>query len=936
MKRIKRAFILLVILAVCLQSVSIGVLAAEASSEVAVQTVPNDSYREYNELYKDALMPEQKIEIAGNQAKPDPSAQVSFGTYEGKDNCAIWENGEGKLIFSIDIPSDSRYCIGLNYYSVPGKGSSLEYSLYIDGKYPFGGCASISFPRFYKYSNDEFLRDTQNNELRPEQIDVPMWNFAGVGDETGMYNAPYSFFFTAGKHEITFKSLRDGIVISSLVLYQPEEPCDYEEYISQNPAEDCKGDTVVIEAEHPVLKTSPVLYPNADRSDPATSKSDPVKTRLNTIGGDNWTSRSQKIIWKFNVNESGYYKIGFRYKQNFLRGMSTYRELMIDGKIPFSEFEAVAFPYTSSWELASSDYRVYLSKGEHTLTLTPTLSSTADIVQRTESCVERLNGAYSQIIAITGTSPDMWRNYYLHEAIPELKEDFKTLYSDLKQISDDMYELTGTRGSESSLIDRICKQLKKFIKSQDAISEQLESYHSNVSSLSSWMLNLKDQKLALDTVYITPYASEFPDVKATFFEKVSFLIRSFVGAFFEDYSAIGNVYDGNSAKKLTVWTASGRDQADIIKELVDTDFVKKTGINVNLQLVQGTVDIAVLSGRGPDVSIGGASPVPLALRDAVVPLDKFSDYGETVAKYPATLLNPFSIKGHCYALPESINFDMMFYRTDIFERLHLQPPQTWEELYDVIEVLQRNNMNVGLPADLFQILVLQQGGRIYNHSLTSTELTSNTAYKSFQMWTEFFSQHGVPIVKDDYNRFRTGELPLTIITYDFYMKLYASAPEIRNLWTMTTLPHFENGESTAPAYETAAYILDAVENKDAAWEFLKWWTSAETQHTYSGKVESVFGIAGRYSSANPEAYSKVAWSADDLNVLEKQLSNIVGLPTVPGDYYVSRNITNAYEAVLYNKKNPREALKYWMGQTDSEMARRCAEFGVGEDNTYYE
>ena len=935
MKIFKRFFALILVMNFLINFVP---TCAETENEISniVSSSLSYSYGDYIEEYTNANYPKTKIEIFGNTGIPDEKAEISVDEYEGKNMCLIWKNGEGKVSFPVNIVEEGCYCIGVTYYSISGKGTSLEYSVSLDGEIPFSECASVSFPRYYKYAVEPFLKDTNDNELRSEHVDVPMWNFASISDETGVYSEPYSFYFSEGYHTITLESLRDGIVIYSLCLFQVEEQISYSDYLQVNPGNNIDGQCLIIEAEYPTLKTSPVLYPISNRSDPSVSASDPVKTRLNTIGGDNWTSCSQSIIWDFTVSESGYYKLGFHYKQNYLRGMSTYREIMIDGKIPFAEFQSVAFPYNSSFEMLKiDDYSVFLAAGEHTITLTPTLSITADIIKNTNGCIEKLNEAYGQIISITGTSPDMWRNYYLHEAIPGLKDTFKEVYDDLTNISDEMFKLTGTHGSEASIIDRICKQLNKFIKSQDSIAEQLESYHSNISSLSSWVLDLQAQKLSLDSLYIVPVEAEYPSVDVSFFEKLIFYFRSFVGAFTEDYSSIGNIYEGGN-RQITVWTASGRDQADIIKEIVDSEFVSKTGIGVNLQLVQGNLEMAVLSGRGPDVSVGAVSPVSLALRDAVVPLDEFSDFEEVVKKYPLTMLNPFSIKGHCFALPESVNFNMMFYRTDVFERLNITPPKTWDEFYDVTEILQRNNMNVGLPSDLFQILTLQMGGKIYNSSLTSTELTTPIAYKAFKMWTDFYSQYGAPIVKDDYNRFRTGELPLTIITYDFYMKLYASAPEIRNLWAMTTIPHFKDGESTSLIYETSACIFNSVDDKEAAWEFLKWWTSTETQQKYSRKLESVFGVAGRFSPANPEAYSQVAWSGNELKVLQEQLNQSVALPTVPGDYYVLRNITNAFEAVLYNNKNPREALKYWMSQTNSEMARRSEEFGVGDENTHYE
>ncbi|MBO5200616.1 MAG: extracellular solute-binding protein [Clostridia bacterium] len=906
--------------------------AQPSTEEILAKYSGESSYFVYSRTHKDTPVGGEQINLNLTSAEFSDDSGIEIGAFEGRENCLIWKNGSGSATFKVSLPADSLYCIKVDYYSVEGKGAVLEYAFTLDGELPFDECAGISFPRIFNYEKDEFLLDNNGNQIRPEHIAVPQWHSYPVQDDEGVFCDPYAFYLTAGEHTITLEALRDPIVISGITLYNPEEDISFEEYSAEHSGKSGKGEAIVIEAEKPYSKTSPMLYPNADRADPATTPSNPVKTRLNNIGGAAWNNRIHEITWEFEVEKAGFYSFGFRYKQNFLRGMSTYRQLLIDGELPYSELSQVAFPYTTAWNgVCTDDYAVWLEEGRHTITLVPTLSVISDVILRTDMCVDTLNACYSRIVAITGTTPDMWRNYYLHESIPELKENFSAVYEELCSISDDMYELTGTKGSEASLIDRICKQLKKFIKSQDAISEQLESFRSNVSSLSSWSLNLQSQSLQLDKLYLLPEGEELPEIKAPFLETLVFHVKSFLGAFVEDYSTVGNTYDEEDGTVITVWTASGRDQADIIKEMIDSDFVPSTGVMVNLQLVQGTLETAVLSGRGPDVSVSGLSPVSLALRDAIVPLDEFSDFREVTGNYPDTILDTFSIKGHTYALPESVNFDMMFYRTDVFDDLGLTPPETWEEMYDVAEVLQRNNMNIGLPADMFSLLVLQMGGRVFNESLTATELTSPTAYKAFEMWTDFYSQYGAPIVKDDYNRFRTGELPLTIITYDFYYKLQASAPEIRNLWKMTEIPGVTKGENTAILTSTSACILSDAEDKEAAWQFLKWWTAGDTQRVYSRKLESVFGIAGRYSPADKGAYSQVAWSGEELKALEAQRDKSLALATVPGEYYVARNITNAFEAVLYNGKNPREALKYWMRQTDNEIARRCDEFGIGDE-----
>ncbi len=68
-----------------------------------------------------------------------------------------------------------------------------------------------------------------------------------------------------------------------------------------------------------------------------------------------------------NIPESGFYKIAFRVKQNFNRGMYSSRKIYIDGKVPFKEVESYGFKYANKWytEVLSGDepYLFYLEKG---------------------------------------------------------------------------------------------------------------------------------------------------------------------------------------------------------------------------------------------------------------------------------------------------------------------------------------------------------------------------------------------------------------------------------------------------------------------------------------------------------------------------------------------------------------------------------------------
>ena len=55
---------------------------------------------------------------------------------------------------------------------------------------------------------------------------------------------------------------------------------------------------------------------------------------------------------------------------------------------------------------------------------------------------------------------------------------------------------------------------------------------------------------------------------------------------------------------------------------------------------------------------------------------------------------------------------------------------------------------------------------------------------------------------------------------------------------------------------------------------------------------------------------------------------VVDLHEIPGGYYVSRNLDNAFKAVYYDNENYREALSYWNKQINREIERKRSEFGL--------
>ncbi len=863
-------------------------------------------------------------------------------------NAVVLENTGDKLTVKANVKQSGFYNISLTYAAITANGSDIEYTFEIDGKTCFDGMKKLILPRVFQIAEGDFPQDNRGNELRPDQTEVQMWKEYVVEDAEGILEKPYGFYLTKGEHELSFTLQREKMAITEVRIFNDAA---LPSYTAPTDAGKVSAKPIVIEAEHAKYTTSSMLYPLSVMNDPNTTPSNPSLVRLNTIGGENWVYPSQALTWEFEIEESGYYSIGMRYLQDINNGMDSHRRIKIDGEYPFKEMTDQAFSYSRKWKrvaLGGSDaYYFYFEKGKHTIEMSVTTGDIAKLISEVDDAVYKLSEMYRKIVMITGTAPDIYRDYYLDEIIPDLMDNMRLVSTVLKRCEKQFIEKTGVAGGETATITQIYYQLDDFVESPHSIPSRLSTFETNISSLATWVMDNREQPLEIDKLYINGYGTELPKDEYNFFESVWFLVKSFLMSFVTDYSSVGNVYDTDEV--ITVWMSSGRDQAEVVKSMIDSDFSKNKGIAVNFAISSALVQ-AVMAGKGPDVAINisRGQPVNLALREAVLPLSKFKDYKDVAATYTETDLIPYHFNGDCYALPETKTFYMMFYRTDIFNELGITPPKTWDEFYYIAEVLQRNNMNMGIPYSsmsaseavnsgvgshsIFPTLLLQNGVRLYADDLRSTNLSGEVGYKTFKMWTEFYTLYGFDVEKNDFNRFRSGEMPLTISKYTFYNQLYVAAPEIRSLWAMAPIPATVNEDGTLNRSQvgagTACVMLRGAKNQESAWEFMKWWTDADTQGTYGRQIESVLGPASRYAPCKAEAVKQIPWSGVELEMLLSQFENIYELEEIPGGYYSSRNIDNAFKEVVYNNENPREILNYWNDKTNDEIIRKRKEFGL--------
>ena len=898
-------------------------------------------YDAYARRYAKAA-PGVDVTISGESFVEATSSKAEVVDHDDKERVLKWDSEEGEVTWEIVVPQTGTYRMALTYQAIKGRDKPIWLSLKIDGETPFDEAELFQFSRIFRDESQDdgrFAQDVNGNEILPRYVEVFDWQTVFFTDYNGIYSDPFLFYLTEGQHTITLGAIQEPLYIADLTLSPASETPSYQAPMQ---ADSPEGFIEIVQAENLSGRGDTVLRPVADRTSPATQPYEAGKTRLNCIGGSLWNEPGQWIQWEIEVPKDGWYKLGFKYSQSYVRGLAVSRRLTIDGELPFSEAANISFSYCGGWEILEpgeeEPYLVYLTAGApHTIRLEPTLTDIGDILRELDGTQDSLNAMYRKIIMITGTSPDGYRDYSLDKEIPELMEIFTREAITLREQAAALESVTSRKGSEAALLYRYAEQLESFVHQPHTIAGRLKNYKDNLSALSSWILNLRQQPLQLDYLYVASPDTDTPKADAGFFRKLWHELVNFFYSFTTDYSSSGNVGEAD----LEVWVTSARDQANIIKRLADDSLYTKTGVSASIKLVAGTGVLiqAVMADKGPDVALnaGRSDPVNLALRGALAPLDEQEGFDEVVSWFTPTALEPYELEGHIYALPETQTFDMMFIRTDIFAELGLTPPETWEDLYTLAPILQRYNMEAGLPyvsggQNAFQTIYLQMGGQFYNDKKDTVLLAGDIGYKAFMQWLEFYKEYGFSLYKDDYNRFRTGEMPLVIASFSLYNQLTAAAPEIRGLWEMMPVPGTRNEEGeivrTEMTQGTACVWLSSAADNPAAWKFLKWWISAETQTDYGNELESLLGTAARYAPANLEAFERLRWSKAELDILTEQRKDVVDIAEVAGGYYVPRNLDNAFRAALYRGEDPREMLTYWMLESNKEIARKRREFNL--------
>ena len=134
------------------------------------------------------------------------------------------------------------------------------------------------------------------------------------------------------------------------------------------------------------------------------------------------------------------------------------------------------------------------------------------------------------------------------------------------------------------------------------------------------------------------------------------------------------------------------------------DYIEeKTGVKLDVQLPAGNLledalSLAIASGDMPDLmwtqekAVADKFGQQGALVNILDYVDEMPNFKAWMEKYPAETQNMLSADGKMYEFPNQglgeSNRRTWMYREDVFKKLNLTPPTTWDELYETLKKLK--------------------------------------------------------------------------------------------------------------------------------------------------------------------------------------------------------------------------------------------------------
>lgn len=319
---------------------------------------------------------------------------------------------------------------------------------------------------------------------------------------------------------------------------------------------------------------------------------------------------------------------------------------------------------------------------------------------------------------------------------------------------------------------------------------------------------------------------------------------------------------------------------------------------------------------------------------------QLSDFVDRVVQY-------YSVKGTLYPMPFNVSNPIFFYNKKAFTKAGLDPnnpPTTLDQVMADAQKLKASGAvskaGYGLKTDpwFLEQWLAKSGNPFVNNgngrqSRATKALFNNSAGKQIFSWMSQMSSSGLAVVNNDLTNpfdnllgIGNGNQAMTIDTS-------AALGTITKLLTSGQYPDVDLGVGPMPGPVGKGGVLvggaamymsnkSSPEKQAAAWQFLKFLDSAETQATFGAATGYVpLRKSAITMSAIQQLWAKIPGYKVAYDQLANGVNNVATAGPVIGDYLgVRQAVRNAEESMFTSGVKPDAALTAAARNTDAAMA----------------
>ncbi len=856
--------------------------------------------------------------------------------------------------FEVNVPQEGLYEISIAYYPISSGLIPIRAQLKVNDVYQYHESKMILFPVLWENKTTEFEVSRKGDEIVPMQNQIASWQRLSVRDSSFLEPENLLFHLKQGLNTIELIGNNGEMLLGDISITSPKTLPSYKEYQkqqkSQYPTEKL---LLVAEGEKNTYKNTTAIRQIAMK-EPEAVPYEPTHLLLNVFGGPAWKESGQAVQYAFDVPEDGFYRLAFKVKQDIKIGSTIYRRITIDGDVPFQEAKSFRFSKIPAWTTvnfgdANGSYEVFLTKGKHLIGFEADASPNNEFIKVLEDMLLDLNNKTMEIRKLVGTNDDPYRDWTITDYMPTITDELVTMALTIENQLEKAYERNdgNKKGEEFNKLKICIEKLYALAEKPDRLPityKQLSTGSSSIGQLIGDSITIiKSQPLYIDQIYLYSKGASLPTYQVSWVKKLSDNLLRFFSTF--------EAQEEKETNKmvLNVWMNRSRPYVDVLQKLADEDFTKKTNVKVNISLVTSEQKLVLSNAAGnpPNVAlgIGSGQPYEFALRNSAQSLSEFATFPEVIKRFSPGALLTFIKDEEVYGLPETQDFYVTMYRTDILSKLNLAVPEQWEDVLAMLPELQRYGMNFYHPLSVNSAakpfthtapFIHQFRGTIYDQE-AQVALSSEEALTGIKLMTDIFTVYGMPLqVPSFYNHFRYGTLPIGVSNLADYLKLTYAAPEIAGLWQIAPSPGVlrEDGElsrwTISAGQATMIFKKNAMPNE--SWDFVDWWLSEETQLNFATQMQNMYGKEYFWNTANLEAFKKLPIEEEHKEVILQQWEYLFEVPKLPGGYMVERELSNVWNKIVFNDENPRYAIDNSIVIMSREIRRKLEEFDYYKDS----